>query len=141
MPFEILETQGRQIRGTKISISYKRWGAKSGKAREGSRPRLMISLTVEVAKLLGIKKQSEPWAILIGSGDMAGTARFLPHPKGTGLGVLIGRCPSLRFGFVPMLGTNAAALEYIDYRIVDHPNGKTTVKALEIVLPAWFKAD
>jgi len=131
MPFTVLPTIiGKQpgVCKTRGSLSYRRLKYKNGnKMRD---PKLLISIPKYFTEGMSIKK-GDLYVLLVGDGEDAGKARLIKSTKGEGSRVAVfSGCVSLRFGFVPMLGHDAAEKEEIDVRQCDG--------GFEIDLPQWF---
>jgi hypothetical protein len=133
MPFTVLPTiLGKQAAAfkTKGSLSYRRLKYKTGAKQRD--PKLLISIPKYFTEGMNIKK-GDRFVLLVGDGDDSGKARLIRSTNGEGsLVAVFSGCVSLRFGFVPMLGHDAAEKEDIDVRRCD--NG------FEIDLPSWFIA-
>ena len=77
-------------------------------------------------------KKDQPFTLSVGTGTDAGKARISPAVKGVvPTHFLHGLV--FRFGYVPMLGTDAAEKEFVAVKAI----GKD---GFEIDLPPWFKA-
>lgn len=115
---------------TQGSISYRRLKYKNGaKQRE---PRLLITIPRHFTGGMTIQK-GDRFTLWIGDGEHSGKARLLRSENGEGSRVAIfSGAVSMRFGFVPMLGHDAADKEEIDVRQVEG--------GFEIDLPEWFAA-
>jgi len=125
----ILGQNGRTEK-TKGSLSYRRLKYKTGAKQKD--PRLLISIPRSFTQGMKINK-GDRYILMIGDGDDAGKARLLKSPNGEGSRVQVfSGCVSLRFGYVPMLGHDAAEKEEIDVRQVEG--------GFEIDLPQWFSA-
>lgn len=128
MAFKILEIVAPPRRAPQASISYRR--QKNGQNR-AAKPRLRIGIPEAVASTCDKNVKFE---FLIGSGPDAGKARIV---KGATAGVdpikmnhggLV-----FVFGYVPMLGDDAAEVERVPVKAVKD--------GFEIELPPWFKPD
>lgn len=133
MPFTVLPTvQGRWGEPVKTtgSLSYKRLKYKNGNKMKD--PKLRISIPKHFTEGMTIQK-GDRYILMVGDGDDAGKARLVKsaNHEGTKVQIFSG-CVTLRFGYVPMLGHDAADKEDIDVRQV--PEG------FEIDLPEWFRA-
>lgn len=95
-------------------------------------PKLRISIPKHFTEGMTIQK-GDRYILMVGDGDDAGKARLVKsaNHEGTKVQIFSG-CVTLRFGYVPMLGHDAADKEDIDVRQV--PEG------FEIDLPEWFRA-
>jgi len=95
-------------------------------------PKLVISIPKHFTEGVTVVK-GDRYVLMIGDGDDAGKARVMKSSNGEGSKVQVfSGCISLRFGYVPMLGHDAAEKEDVDVRQV--PGG------FEIDLPSWFSA-
>jgi hypothetical protein len=113
---------------TKGSLSYRRLKYKTGAKQRD--PRLLISIPRAFTDGMTITK-GDRYVLLVGDGDDTGKARLLRSTNGDGSKVQVfSGCVSLRFGFVPMLGHDAAEKEDIDVRQCEG--------GFEIELPKWF---
>jgi hypothetical protein len=128
MPFEPLPTvPGEKQYRTCGSISCKR---NSRAHNKKSVPRLIICLPAMVNN--GMIKKNDRVGLLIGTGNDTGKARLVKDNGGAAVAhVLRGGGILLRFGYVPMLGADAAEREELDFRAV---GGN-----FEFDLPLWFK--
>jgi hypothetical protein len=80
----------------------------------------------------GVFKKNDRVALLIGSGNDSGKARLAKGNGGVAVAhVLRGGGILLRFGYVPMLGADAAEREELDFRAAG--------ENFEFDLPPWFK--
>lgn len=127
MPFERLETQPHQVHAGRPSISYKRPSSKKTGPRP---PRLMIGIPGALMPPKG--KVAERYGLSFGSGKDAGRLRIVPDAKGIEPGKRMNFL-TFSFGFVPMLGDEAAEKEFIDGKLLEGGAG------WELTLPAWFK--
>lgn len=109
MPFDNLETITRDNMPPTALISYmpsRGRGTSGGKVKEGSKPRLVITLPTTVC---GTAK-ADRWVLQLGSGNDAGKLRIKGLPKNSPAkqgGVLpseMKNCFKWNFGFVPKLG-------------------------------------
>jgi len=113
---------------TKGSISYRRLKYKNGARQED--PRLLITIPKAFTQGMTIAK-GDRYVLMIGDGPDAGKARLIKSDDGEGSKVAIfSGAVSMRFGFVPMLGHDAADKESVEVRQVDG--------GFEIDLPVWF---
>lgn len=133
MAFSVLPTiMGRWGLPAKTtgSLSYRRLKYKTGAKMKD--PKLVITIPRHFTEGVDINK-GDRFILMVGDGDDAGKARLMKSPNGEGSKVQVfSGSVSLRFGFVPMLGHDAAEREDIDVRQV--PGG------FEIDLPSWFTA-
>lgn len=133
MPFEILETVARDTRVAMASVSYERGKGRNGVIRD-RRPRLRVSIPTVFAGLC----KRDRFRIDVGTGADAGRARISGLAKGvpgaSAPGTMMKNALVVRFGFVPMLGEDAAAKEFVPVRKLDD-------NTWEIDLPPWFKAE
>jgi hypothetical protein len=141
MGFKLLETVAfSTIRASTGSISYTRGPAKGKKLR----PKLIVSIPsglVAQANVRGLKAETADkmhFAFMLGDGANAGVARITFVGEGGGSGVTARFFKGslvFRFGYVPLLGDDAAAREDLE--------GITPLvgQGWEFVLPAWFKKD
>jgi hypothetical protein len=133
MPFTVLPTilgKDGTVAKTKGALSYRRLKYKTGAKQRD--PRLLISIPKFFTEGMTIKK-GDRYELLIGDGADAGKARLIKSENGEGSRVQVfSGCVSLRFGFVPMLGHDAAEKEDIEVRQCDG--------GFEIDLPKWFQA-
>lgn len=108
------------------SISYKRnHRKKSGRAD----PHLIVAIPKAIAN--GSVQPGDCYQLQLGSGDDAGKARLVKDKYGIIAHVLRGGV-TIRFGYVPRLGHDAAEKEEIDVRPL--ANGE-----FEFDVPRWFK--
>ena len=113
---------------TKGSLSYRRLKYKTGAKQRD--PKLLISIPRYFTEGMTIVK-GDRYILMIGDGDDAGKARLLKSDNGGGSKVAVfSGCVSLRFGFVPMLGHDAAEKEDVEVRQCEG--------GFEIDLPQWF---
>jgi hypothetical protein len=133
MAFSVLPTiMGRWGLPAKTtgSLSYRRLKYKTGARMK--EPKLVISIPKHFTDGIVIEK-GDRYILMVGDGDDVGKARLMKSSNGEGSKVQVfAGSVSLRFGFVPMLGHDAAEKEDIDVRQV--PGG------FEIDLPSWFSA-
>jgi hypothetical protein len=129
MPFEPLPTvpTGKQL-VVCGSISYKR--NSRSRNNKKSPPRLIICLPTIVNN--GAIQKNDRVNLLIGTGSDEGRARLTKAKSEGALAYMMrGGAILLRFGYVPMLGLDAAEREQLEFRA----NGE----GFEFDLPAWFK--
>ena len=131
MPFDNLEFIAKAEKDSCASISYRRSSSKRG----GGRPRLVIGLPRAVCDGAVIKP-GQLFTLQLGTGDDAGKGRIVPTTSGGVQCKLLKGGAVFRFGFVPMLGTDAAEKEFVAVRQLPKSTG-----GFEVDLPAWFKAD
>lgn len=134
MPFEAIEFVTKHNAPPQASISYERPERHTKKGvSTGKRPRLMISIPTTLS---GVTKK-EHFMLCVGTGKDAGKARI------TGQNVKNTKTTKRKdwsnattwdFGYVPMLGMDAAAKEFVAVR-------KISDDEFEIDLPAWFKPE
>lgn len=128
MPFASVEFVTTAPRDSRASISYKR----PGKGLRGpAQPRLVIGLPLTICKdfKFGDKQR---FALQVGDGADKGKGRIVLAPVGVPARILKGGAV-FRFGYVPMLGEDAAEKEFVEAQPIKD--------GFEIVLPPWFKAD
>ena len=114
---------------TKGSVSYRRLKYKTGAKQRD--PKLLISIPKYFTEGMTITK-GDRYILLIGDDEDEGKARIIKSTNGEGSKVQVfSGCVSLRFGFVPMLGHDAAEKEDVEVRLCDG--------GFEIDLPVWFK--
>lgn len=145
MPFEDLITVAAAPKDAMASISYRR--AEIGK-KLNPHPKLIVGIP---AKYCPHNKASTPgkkdaakvgsmtpglWSFMVGTGTDAGKARIMPSATGVHGRILRAGSMAFRFGFVPMLGKDAADKEFVDVRTVMSDKGM----GFEIDLPPWFKS-
>jgi hypothetical protein len=128
MPFEPLPTvpSDKQLK-TSGSISYKR----NSRARnKKSPPRLIICLPAVVNN--GAIRKDDRVELMVGTGPDIGRAKLVKSKDGAALAhALRGGGILLRFGYVPLLGTDPAEREPLDFR----PDSDGFL----FDLPPWFK--
>lgn len=133
MPFTVLPTiMGRYglPAKTRGSISYRRLKYKTGAKMKD--PKLVINIPKAFTEGMTIVK-GDRFVLMVGDGDDTGKAQLIKASNGEGSKVQVfAGCVSLRFGYVPMLGHDAAEKEDVDVRQV--------TGGFEIDLPAWFSA-
>ena len=78
-------------------------------------------------------KANQRYALQVGTGADVGKARIEPITAGGVTPSIVKGGVTFRFGYVPMLGSDAAEKEFIEAR--------ATKTGFEIDLPPWFKAD
>jgi hypothetical protein len=116
------------IEKTRGSISYRRLKYKTGAKQKD--PRLLISIPRAFTQGMTITK-GDRYILMVGDGDDQGKARLIKSDNGDGSKVQVfSGCVSLRFGFVPMLGHDAAEKEDVEVRQCEG--------GFEIDLPVWF---
>jgi hypothetical protein len=126
----IVGSKGNYNVKTKGSLSYRRVKYKNGAKQRD--PRLLITIPKAFTGGMDIKK-GDHFVLLIGDGPDTGKARLIRSENGEGSRVAIfSGAVSMRFGFVPMLGHDAAEKEDVDVRQVEG--------GFEIDLPQWFAA-
>jgi hypothetical protein len=129
MPFDVLPTIVAETRKTYGSISYKRNARSKNKK---SPPRLIICLPALLNN--GLIHDGDRVQLLVGSGKDAGHG-LLVKANGKGDGItahsIRGGAILLRFGYVPMLGSDPAEREPLDFQAV--------AEGLMFPLPPWFK--
>lgn len=143
MPFEDLITVAAAPKDALASISYRR--AEIGK-KLNPHPKLIVGIP---AKYCPHNKSSTPkkdaqvgkltpglWSFMVGTGTDAGKARIMPSATGVHGRMLKAGAMAFRFGYVPMLGKDAAEKEFVEVRAVMSDKGQ----GFEIDLPPWFKA-
>jgi hypothetical protein len=124
----IVGSQGNYNVKTKGSLSYRRVKYKTGAKQKD--PRLLITIPKFFTTGMDIKK-GDHFVLMIGDGEDVGKARLIKSTNGEGSRVAIfSGAVSLRFGYVPMLGHDAADKEDIDVRQCEG--------GFEIDLPRWF---
>lgn len=128
MPFEVIATIAKPMKDVQASISYRKNTTKTGRSKN---PVLIIGIPKTVMGDFKAKKE-QPFALSIGKGADAGKARISPATDGVAAKHLKGGLV-FRFGYVPMLGSDAAEKEFVPV--------KYTGGNFELDLPAWFKAD
>lgn len=128
MPFEPMHTVVKQTRPLMASISYRKFDTKKGR---GKPPRLLIAIPTTVSGAFA-PKSNDTFEFHIGTGEDIGKARIMPGRDGV-IPTHFMHAWVFRFGFVPLLGHDAADKEQVDVKMI----GKDT---FEIALPKWFKS-
>jgi hypothetical protein len=132
MPFEQVKTEQKLAAGPRASISYSRWGGKQGKKK--TRPKLIIGLNAAAVAECKLKAD-QTFELMLGTGKDAGSLRAMPAKlSGAVTRSRMKGSFSISFGFVPMLGEDAAAKEFVAIRAVQGGG-------FEIDAPAWFKPE
>lgn len=134
MPFQPVEVVNKYNKPPQASISYERRERQTKKGvSKAKRPTLLVAIPTA---LCGTSKK-EHWMLQVGTGEDAGKARIVGVAKG-GKHVSKSRdtmhSMNIDFGYVPLLGEDAAAKDYCAVR-------KISEDEYEIDLPAWFKAN
>lgn len=132
MAFKALEIVTEADRAVLASLSYRKARLKGGDAR----PRLVLGIPKRAMDGKKVKAE-QAFALLIGDGNDKGKARVIFAATGPAMRQLKTGGASIRFGFVPMLGNDAAEKEFIGIRAIEHGGHP----AFELDLPKWFKAD
>jgi hypothetical protein len=134
MPFEPVEVVNKHNRPPQASISYERAERKTRKGLTKSKtPHLMISIPTTIS---GVSKKKF-FMLQLGTGEDAGKARISGRAAATKHTVErrdLMHATTFDFGFVPMLGDDAAAKEFVGVR-------KISDDEFEIDLPKWFSAE
>lgn len=121
----------------KPSISYRR---RKTKKRLTPNPDTPPALIIGVPSVLLSKfknKDGDRYVLMLGDGPDAKKAMIVKDKDGACKAAHFGRppgCFSFRFGYLPMMGMNAAEKEFVE--VVAE-----TADSITITLPAWFKAD
>lgn len=128
MPFEVLPIVAKPLKDVRASISYRKSDTKHGRSKN---PKLIVGIPKAISGDFK-PKATQLFNMLIGHGADAGKARILPATDGVKPTLLKGGA-IFRFGFVPMLGQDAAEKDFVAV--------KTHGAGFELELPAWFKSD
>jgi hypothetical protein len=143
MPFQVLTSITTEAKAALASVSYaKPQGRGSNEAR---RPRLVVG--VPGAAFEGLKfPAGQRFAFAMGSGKEAGRARIVMAAEGpTSVKRLDGKGAKgkgggvFRFVHVPALGQDAAAKEFVAFRVLDPKKEGGAI--IEIDCPAWLKVE
>lgn len=130
MAFKVAQTIRNERGGQMASVSYSR---PRGAA---VRPRLIVGLPA--AAVAGFKfRKDQKFAIAFGEGADAGRTRIVSGDDGVVLTEARGGGATLRFGYVPALGDDAAAKERTAYRVLDPKKDDGAI--LELTGPAWLR--
>jgi hypothetical protein len=127
MAFETLPTIAAPAKDAMASISYRLPFSKHGRSKT---PRLIIGIPGPIAGNFK-PKASQLFALQIGDGSDQGKARIVEAGEGVSPRMLRGGA-AFRFGYVPVLGQNAAEKEYVA--------AKAIKGGFELTLPKWFVA-
>jgi hypothetical protein len=134
MPFQPVEVVNKHNRPPQASISYER---RERQTKKGITKAKLPTLLIAIPTTLSGQSKKEFWMLQLGTGDDAGKARIVGVAKG-GKHASKARdslhAMTVDFGYVPMLGEDAAAKEYTAIR-------KISDDEFEIDLPIWFKSD
>ena len=151
MPFTSLPFEPSPMKQLCGSISYKRSKRKDG---PNGKPRLIISIPKAIAGD-PLPEDSDRWGLDLGSGEDAGKLRIVPAMVGVKCVLLKWVCV-WRFGYVPLLGDEAAEIERCEAKRLNLSSADSKPSAnpqmygarsadqvvggcFELVLPAWFK--
>lgn len=131
MTFKPISTNVGMMKCTMASIGYRR---ETRKGADKNRPRLVIRIPKSLTESFK-PKPGQRFVLALGNGNDIGKARILPAVNGdTGsLAYCKEGSAVFNFGFVPLLGTDAADLDHVEVKPIQ--NG------FEIDLPPWFKSD
>ena len=132
MPFETLETETKHNRPIMAAISYMRT-VRKGQQKKGGKPRLLISIPTALSAI----SKKKFFVLQLGKGADKGRARIVGQNVKNKFSVeptCMKHTQVFNFGFVPMLGDDAAAQEHIAVR-------KISDDEFEIDLPPWFKTE
>lgn len=126
MAFDVVETEGKLNVPTAL-ISYER--KKGGKtAQQHRRPMLMVTIPTTIC---GAAKE-KTHEFCVGTGSDAGKARVRPSKSAKAVKPTeFKNAFTWRFGYVPRLGTDAAAGDRVLVRKINDDE-------FEIDLPPWF---
>ncbi len=129
MPFELVATIAKPMKDVQASISYRKNTTKHGRSKN---PKLIIGIPKTAMGDFKAKKE-QAFSLSLGIGDDAGKARILATAHGGVLATHLKGGIVFRFGYVPMLGQDAAEKEFVAVKSIGD--------GFEIDLPAWFKSD
>lgn len=130
MPFQIVPTIAKAMKDVRASISYRR--NLNTKKATSANPKLVVGIPQAVMN--GFKpKANDLYALMAGTGADKGRARIVATKAGGVAPRILKGGAVFRFGFCPMLGSDAAEKEFVAVKSIDG--------GFEIELPAWFKAD
>lgn len=96
MPFEVLETAKGPLKSVKATVTYMRYRRKGAAPKEGSLPRLMITLPTSV-----FISKADRFECLVGNGPDAGKLRVRAVKKGGVECSTLAYVARLIFGYVP----------------------------------------
>lgn len=130
MAFEKIETVKGPSKQLLASISYRRFGKKLG-----GQPRLVIGIPKGIVGDCKLKDGMQ-FALTLGTGSDLGKLRIAGVDAGGAGAKMLKGSVGFHFGFVPMLGTDAADKEFVEAKLLP---GKDPV--FELIAPPWFKAD
>lgn len=127
MPFTnpLVTVPGGRI--AKASLSYRR----NKRAKVKGMPNLVIGIPKDIAA--GLVKSGDAFTMLLGDGADKGKAHLVRTDRDDGaVATVLRGSVVLRFGHVPMLGSDAAEKEAIELQPLDGGFG------FELELPKWF---
>lgn len=130
MPFVPVETVQGASNAVLTSISYRRPWRKNKSAE--ILPRLVIGIPKALAGGFTVAV-TDRFAINLGTGCDAGKVHIVRSSTGGGTAKEFKGAVTFRFGFIPMLGSDAAEKEFVI--------SKPIRDGFEITLPPWFKSD